>query len=508
MNTNRISIAIVSRVFVMLIVLGIPTRSVAHPMGNFSISHFSALTVSPDTVRLLYVIDMAEIPTFQEMQDVGDITRADELSAQAYRERKAQELQRGLVLQIGTQTIPFSSRSSQLTFPPGAGGLPTLRLAVEYEAPLSSAKGVLVFEDRNYPDRAGWKEIIAHPQPGVIFEQSSVPHESRSQQLTSYATDLLQAPPQDLRAVLTFTVSETGRGAVASPNLGTQPVSATSSIIRTPQGWFTDLITVRQLTPGIMLLSLAIAFGLGAFHAFEPGHGKTLVAAYLVGSRGTPWHALILGLTVTLSHTLSVFLLGVVALFASHHIVPEHLYPWLELISGLLIAGMGLMLLRHAWLRYHHRVGHEHAHVVHERHHHHHHDHPAHSHHPVIFTEGHHDHHHEHSHEEPERVSYGTLMTLGITGGMIPCPGALVVLLSAVALQRVAFGLLLIVAFSVGLAMVLVATGLVLVSARGFVQRWSGEGPWQTYLPFLSPLVMTPLGVVLVLRSVTSGGLL
>ncbi|MGE0682850.1 MAG: nickel/cobalt transporter [Candidatus Binatia bacterium] len=506
MNTNRIFVASVPLVFVLLVVFGIPTRSVAHPMGNFSINHFSALTVSPDTVRLSYVIDMAEIPTFQEMQEAGDIVRADDLSAQAYRERKAQELQRGLILQIGRQTIPFSPRSSQLTFPPGAGGLPTLRLVVEYEAPLSSASGAIVFEDRNYPDRAGWKEIVAHPQQGVVFEQSSVPRESRSQQLTNYATDLLQAPPQDLRAILTFSVSETIAVAGASPKLGMQSVSAPLSTTRTPQGWFTDLITVRQLTPGIMLLSLAIALGLGAFHAFEPGHGKTLVAAYLVGSRGTPWHALILGLTVTLSHTLSVFLLGAVALFASHYIVPEQLYPWLELISGLLIAGMGLLLLRHAWLRYYRHVGrHDHDHVGYDYRHHHHH---ASGQHPHISTDWDYDYYHEHSHEEPEPVSYRALLTLGVTGGMIPCPGALVVLLSAVALQRVAFGLLLIVAFSLGLAAVLVATGLLLVSARGFVQRWSGDGPWQTYLPFLSPLVMTPLGIVLVLRAVTSGGLL
>ncbi|MGE0824766.1 MAG: nickel/cobalt transporter [Candidatus Binatia bacterium] len=503
MTTNRRCIAIVSLVIAGLTLLGTPIRSTAHPMGNFSINHFSALTVSPDTIRLSYVIDMAEIPTFQELQVVGGVARADDPSVQTYRERKVRELQRSLILQVGMQIIPFSPRSSQLTFPLGAGGLPTLRLAVEYEAPLVFANGTLVFEDRNYPGRVGWKEIIANPQHGVVFQHSSVPSESLSQQLTNYATDLLQAPPQDLRAVLTFVVSKTNRVTVPKDRSETQPLSVTPSAIPTSRGWLADLVTVRQLTPGLMLLSLVIAIGLGAFHALEPGHGKTLVAAYLVGSRGTPWHALILGLTVTLSHTLSVFLLGAMTLFASRYIVPEQLYPWLELISGLLIAGMGLILLRHAWLRYHHCIGHhDRPHVGHDHDHRHH----AHSHHPHVSLDV--DHHYEHSHGEPGQMSYGTLLTLGITGGMIPCPGALVVLLSAVALQRVAFGLLLIVAFSVGLAAVLVATGLLLVSTRGLVQRWSGDGPWQTYLPFLSPLVITPLGVVLVIRSVTSGGLL
>jgi ABC-type nickel/cobalt efflux system permease component RcnA len=282
--------------------------------------------------------------------------------------------------------------------------------------------------------------------------------------------------------------------------------AANGRAAQTPRSWLTELVTVRQLTPGLFIVSLLVAIGFGALHALEPGHGKTLVAAYLVGERGTAWHALLLGLTVTVSHTIGVFVLGAVALFASHYIVPEQLYPWLNLVSGLLIAGMGGVLLRQACLRslgyvmprHHNAYGH----------HHHAHDHHGHYHHNHAHE---HTAHHDHStpgHGADSHVSYGTLLTLGITGGMIPCPGALVVLLSAVALQRIAFGLLLIVAFSVGLAVVLVGIGLLLVSARSSVQRWSGEGAWSTYLPFLSPLVMTPVGVFLVLRSLADTGLL
>jgi len=276
----------------------------------------------------------------------------------------------------------------------------------------------------------------------------------------------------------------------------------------------TELITTRQLSPGIIVFALLMAIGLGAFHALEPGHGKTLVAAYLVGSRGTAWHALLLGLTVTTSHTIGVFALGAVALFASHYIVPERLYPWLGFISGILIASMGIVLLRQAWLRYHgYSLVHHHSHE-HQSNHSHGHDYL----HGHTHDHGHSQHMHQHAsdhgdyarHLHPGRgeVSYGALLTLGITGGMVPCPGALVVLLSAVALQRIAFGMLLIVAFSIGLATVLVGAGLLLVSARGILQRWSTDGPWLTYLPFLSPLVITPLGILLPVRSLSGAGFL
>src|SRR5438093_13619911 len=112
----------------------------------------------------------------------------------------------------------------------------------------------------------------------------------------------------------------------------------------TPRNAFTELVTTRQLSLGIVLFSLLVAAGFGAFHALEPGHGKTVVAAYLVGARGTAWHALILGLIVTASHTAGVYLLGGVTLYASRYVVPERLYPWLGVISGLTIAGLGFFL--------------------------------------------------------------------------------------------------------------------------------------------------------------------
>jgi ABC-type nickel/cobalt efflux system permease component RcnA len=479
-------------------------------MGNFSINHFSALEVHPTFIRLSCVIDLAEIPTFQELQEHSLTAQPDGPGVAVYRERKVKELQQGLVLRIGDQPLSLSLRSSALTFPPGAGGLPTLRISAVYEAPLEAMDGRLVYEDRNYPQRIGWKEIIATAHDGVSLSGSSVPTESKSNQLTTYAADLLQAPPQDLRASLSFSVPVSARALVpASPAVVSTGVPA-SAEAQTPRSMLTELITARQLSTGVILFSLLVAIGLGAFHALEPGHGKTLVAAYLVGSRGTAWHALLLGLTVTASHTIGVYALGGVALFASHYVLPEQLYPWLGFVSGLLIMGTGGVLLTRAWqgqLGHHEHDHNGHPHHPHNHLHDHAHDHDhAHEHghsHPRHHSHSHsHEHGHAHDgHAEPASVGYGALLTLGITGGMIPCPAALVVLLSAVALQRIAFGLLLIVAFSVGLAAVLVGTGLLLLSARGMVQRWSGEGLWLEYLPFLSPLVITPLGLVIAVRS-------
>jgi ABC-type nickel/cobalt efflux system permease component RcnA len=261
---------------------------------------------------------------------------------------------------------------------------------------------------------------------------------------------------------------------------------------------------------GIVLIALAVAAGLGAFHALEPGHGKTVVAAYLVGSRGTAWHALLLGLTVTASHTAGVYLLGAVTLYASRYVVPERLYPWLGVISGLTVAGLGcvLFLRRYAGQAHPHAHTHSHAHG-HSHQHAYDHEHPHHAH----ASDGERDHapdgHGHHHHAPGEAVSLPALLALGVTGGIVPCPAALVVLLSAVSLQRVGFGLLLILAFSVGLAAVLIAIGLLMVYARRFMSRFQAEGPLITrWLPLTSSAVITLLGVAIAMQALQTAGIL
>jgi ABC-type nickel/cobalt efflux system permease component RcnA len=240
-------------------------------------------------------------------------------------------------------------------------------------------------------------------------------------------------------------------------------------------------------------LALLVAMGLGALHALEPGHGKTMVAAYLVGSRGTAWHAGVLGLVVTAAHTAGVYLLGAIVLYASRHVVPERLYPWLAVLSGLTIAALGAWLfLRHCAGTAGDAHGHGHAHG------------PGHAH----DDEHSHDHGHARGHPVTGAVRLRELVALGVSGGIVPCPGALVVLLSAVALGRVALGLVLIVAFSLGLAAVLVAIGLLTVYAGRLLAGWHAGGPLVTrWLPLTSAAVITVLGLVIAARTLVAAGI-
>jgi ABC-type nickel/cobalt efflux system permease component RcnA len=247
-----------------------------------------------------------------------------------------------------------------------------------------------------------------------------------------------------------------------------------------------------------------VAAALGALHGLEPGHGKTVVAAYLVGSRGTARHALFLGATVTATHTAGVYALGFVTLFLSQYILPERLYPILEVVSGLLVVGIGGWLFAHRLLgALHSRRARDYAYADHHAH-----PHGAHTHgHADSAAEHHHhDHDHEHGHThhhvppgaDGRPVTWRSLLALGISGGLLPCPSALVVLLSAIALHRVAFGLLLIVAFSLGLAAVLVGIGLLLVFAGRALQRFSFAGSSLTRLaPIGSALVILVAGAVI-----------
>ena len=427
-----------------LMLLAFTGSGSAHPLGNFSISQYSALRVAGNEIELRYLIDMAEIPTFQEIQESGIVPKAENPSLEAYLARKSELLRDGLKLEVNGKLIRLRAESKEIIFPPGAGGLPTMKIGILYKAKLSgdskNREYLLNYRDGNFPDRAGWKEIIAVAAPGAGILNSSVPEVDRSSQLKNYPTDLLNSPPQELEAQVTFTTAplpmsvastdgvQTRGGnvekAVSKLQMTRSDVSQRSSNMEpvkqqnntpilnsgvidldsprtnesntvqlqanrqaTPRNSFTELMATKQLGIGIVLIALAVAVGLGAVHALEPGHGKTLVAAYLVGSHGTMKHAFLLGLIVTGAHTAGVYLLGAVTLYASQYIVPERLYPWLGVVSGVLIAGLGLVLLVRRCLGKDGLSSH---------HHHHHADHPHDS-----------DHHHHHHHV--------TMVTLMIT---------------------------------------------------------------------------------------------
>jgi len=483
-----------------LMALGAGTAA-AHPLGNFSISHYAALEPGATEVTVRYVIDMAEIPTFQEVQDTGLVTEAGHASVAPWAAAKAAALARGLKLTLGDQPLALSVVSHQTIFPPGAGGLPTLKLGVIYRAPLPpGASGTLElrYHDENFADRAGWKEIIARPGAGATLVASTAPATDRSRELSDYPTDLLNSPPQDVEARVTFTRAPAAIAAAAplapAPPMALRPNPQAGS----GSNAFADLVARSEPGLGLLALALATAAVLGAFHALEPGHGKTIVAAYLVGSRGTAWHALILGLVVTISHTAGVYLLGGVTFYASNHVVPEKLYPWLSLGSGLTIAVLGVVMFTRRFsgvADHHHGPGghHHHGPPGHTHTHDHGHEHdglPAHTHGP--------DDSHAHS-----PVSLRALVALGISGGIIPCPAALVVLLTALSMHRIGFGLVLIVAFSVGLAAVLVAIGVLMVYAGRLMTRFRDDSPWiSRWLPLTSSAVMTVLGLGIAIQAV------
>jgi nickel/cobalt transporter (NicO) family protein len=260
-----------------------------------------------------------------------------------------------------------------------------------------------------------------------------------------------------------------------------------------------EALRMSDAGPQFLLMALGVAFFLGAAHALTPGHGKTLVAAYLVGSKGTVWDAVYLGSVVTLTHTSSVFVLGFLTLYASRYILMDRIYPWLSLVSGLLVVGMGLWLLRSRWLGHGHGHSHDHGHSHGPDHHHHDHEHGhAHSH-----AHEHHDHPHTHEHShEPEKVSRRHLLSLGVSGGLVPCPEAMVVLLMAVSLHRLGLGLVLLVAFSIGLAVVLIVIGVAMILSGSLLSRVSSTG-WLTskVLPVGSAAVVTLLGAGIVYQA-------
>lgn len=243
------------------------------------------------------------------------------------------------------------------------------------------------------------------------------------------------------------------------------------------QEQLTSYLYDATLSPLLLTAALGLAALLGGLHALTPGHGKTLVAAYLIGSQGTTGQAIALGSIVTFTHTASVIVIGLLALLASQFMVPNILVPALEVISGFLVVILGLRLLRNRW-RFrnedapHHSHDHSHTHV--------------------------HDHHHL-----PEQVTLSDLLTLGISGGLVPCPEALGVMLLAIGLNRVLLGLGLIVAFSFGLAAVLIVIGILLVRSKALLDRLSGlGGRWQKWLPLTSAVVVTILGLGIVVKGI------
>jgi nickel/cobalt exporter len=425
----------------------IAAPAAAHPLGNFSVNHLTEVSVSADRVNVRYILDEAEIPTFQQ-RGVADSELA---------RGKTAEVERRLVLTVDGRRVPLRPAGrAALSHPDGAGGLRTSRVEIPLTAAVEAPQRV-VLHDGTFPGRVGWHAIVARPGRGTAV-RSSAPSGDPTGGLRRYPEDALSSPA-DLRDA-TLAVAP-GAGTLEAPD---RPRGGGGGGSR--EDALSRAFSSAAAGEGVLALLLLTAFAWGALHALSPGHGKAMVTAYLVGTRGTPRHAVALGATVTVTHTAGVFALGFVALALSEYVLPEDLYPWLNLVSGLLVLVVGASVLR--------------SHLRRRRRH----------------------HHHRHSHTPPDRLSWRGLIAMGASAGLIPCPSALVVLLGAVAQGQIALGMLLIVAFSAGLAATLIALGVAVVLAGRALGRVNAPAWLGTAVPALSALLIVGVGFVLTVQAV------
>ena len=410
----------------------------AHPLGNFSVNHLAVVSISDDRVDVRYVLDQAEIPTFRE-RAMSD--------AQVLRSKQA-EVERRLLLTVDGRRVELEPAGTPaLTHPVGQGGLPTTRLELPLSAQARGARAVTI-EDGTFPGRVGWKAVQVRPGERTAVK-TSAPATDPTGGLRRYPQDLLESP-SDVRSAH-FDVRpgdgtvDAGAGRRAGGGGG-------------PGDGFAGLLEGDE----VLVLLLLAAFGWGALHALSPGHGKTMVAAYLVGTRGTTRDAVALGAVVTATHTAGVVALGLVALGLSAWVLPEQIYPWLTLASGLMVMSVGIAVLRRRA-----RGGHRH-------------------------------HHHDHSRR--------SLLAMGASAGLIPCPSALVVLLGAVSQHRVGLGLVLIVAFSAGLATTLSGLGVAVVHTGRALARLPVPQRLASAVPALSATLIVMVGLTLTAQAVPQIG--
>ncbi len=484
-----------------------PALADAHPLGNFTVNQYTRLDLGQRDVSVRYVLDMAEIPTFQRRHtvDVDGDGRISEAEAASESRRLVAIVAPHLRLLADGRPVRLAVYEQHVRFPRGQGGLSTTRLDARFRAvglKLDGSSHTFQLSNGYATDRVGWRELLVARDDGVAVRATDASVGDRTRALTHYPTDLLHSPP-DVRSETTVAALGSGGLSVQAIPAHDEYAPAVASSSAKSDGGFVSLIeNGGELSVWGAVVALGLALMFGMLHALTPGHGKTMVAAYLAGTRGSARHALILGGTVTITHTAGVFALGLVTLSLSQLIVPDQLYPWLNLASGVMVVAIGAFAIRdrlRRWLRaarprtaaagaahdHGHELAHDHAHD---------HDHGAHEH-------GH-DHGHGHSHAVPEELSMRSLVALGVSGGLLPCPSALVVLLSAIALHRLAFGLALIVAFSFGLASVISGIGLaVLYARRLFTRLPSDHGRIVQVLPVASAVIITALGLVLTARS-------
>lgn len=501
--------------------------ALAHPLGNFSVNVHSALTLHPDRVELAAVVDSAEIPTRQARPelDTDDDGELGEQELAAAAGPRCSALAEQLTATVADEPLSLEVVSGTLVTEEGAAGLPTLRLACDLTAPADLASPTtLTYREAAGEGRVGWHEVTATGD-GVELVDPPVDSVSISDELREYPEELLQSP-LDVREVTLQT--RPGRGGGAADALGidtSDEGNVLTRLVTAGDRLLQDTIGREDLTLVVGGLAVLLAMLLGAGHAALPGHGKTVMAAYLAGRRGTRTDALIVGATVTITHTAGVLLLGLL-LSVGSAVAGEVILQRLGLLSGVLIAGIGVSMLRDALRGRRTDAGHAH-----------HHHGPGHGHH----THGAHDHaDHDHGdgdHDHPTsdqavatgavvatatvrqpeptdaarvpdpRFSRRGLIGMAMAGGLVPSPSALVVLLGSVALGRTLLGVSLVLAYGVGMAGTLTAVGLLLVRLRDRFEQVQRGRVGQlaarvgAVLPALTAVLVLVVGIGLAARS-------
>lgn len=482
---------IITFTLTIITILLFAMSAMAHPLGNFSVNQFARIEVAPSEMKIRQVLDLAEIPTIAELRNVdinSDGTYSEE-ELNAYAVAISPQYLTNIEVNVNGQSTQLSVVKATGELRAGAGDLSILRIVWDLKSLMPSGvnDGKISYTNKNYEGRIGWNEIVVNQASGTTVFDSNVFGNAITDELKNYPEDSLTTPLAERSALLSFTRLTVP--ANAKP-LQTRDGKAVAAV---QKDTFASLISVPEITPWIAFIGILAAFGLGSLHAMSPGHGKTVVGAYLVGSNGTAKHAAFLGLTVTITHTLGVFALGFITLFASNYILPERLIPILGFISGVLVLYIGLTMFKSRLLTAlgmksdngHHHHGDEHTHEHGEN---------THSHGGA-----------EHTHLPPAEISWRSLAALGISGGLLPCPSALVLMLAAISLNRVGYGLLLTLVFSFGLAATLTAVGFAfLYLGRIFDRPSLANNRIIKALPVFSAFVITCLGAVICYNSFTS----